>query len=56
MNIPLAAAVVTVEIFGPQYSFAAGFSVVVAFQIARHGTIYDYALELSEKGHYEDWR
>lgn len=53
---PLAAAVMTVEIFGPQYSLPAGFSSVVAFQIAGRRTICDYALELSEKGHYGDWK
>ena len=44
MNIPLAAAVMTVELFGLQYSFPAGFSAVIGFQVMRHHTIYDYSL------------
>ena len=56
MNIALAAGVVTLGIFDLQYSLPAGFSSVVAFQIAGRRTIYDYALELSEKGHYGDWK
>ncbi|MFP4521019.1 MAG: chloride channel protein [Fibrobacterota bacterium] len=48
MNIPLAAAIMTVEIFGLQYSFPAGFASVVGFQVTRHVTIYDYALEEGE--------
>jgi len=44
MNIPLAAAVMTTEIFGLQYSFPAGLAAIVAFQVTRAKTIYDYAL------------
>ncbi|HDY87850.1 MAG TPA: chloride channel protein, partial [bacterium] len=44
MNVPLAAAVMTTEIFGLQYSFPAGLAAVIGFQIMRHSTIYDYAL------------
>ncbi|MBD3421177.1 MAG: hypothetical protein GF398_13760 [Chitinivibrionales bacterium] len=44
MNIPLASAVMAVEIFGLQCSFPAGLSAIVGFQVTRHGTIYDYAL------------
>ncbi len=45
MNIPLAAAIMTVETFGLQYSFPAGLAAVVGFQVTRSATIYDYALE-----------
>ncbi len=44
MNVPLAAAIMTTEIFGLQYSFPAGLAAVIGFQIMRHSTIYDYAL------------
>jgi H+/Cl- antiporter ClcA len=44
MNIPLAAAVMTTELFGLQYSFPAGFSAIIGFQVMRHRTIYDYAV------------
>lgn len=49
MNIPLAAAVMTVEIFGLHYSFPAGFAAVVGFQVTRHTTIYDFALKEAEE-------
>ena len=45
MNVPLAAAVMAIEVFGIQYSFPAGFSAIVGFQVTRHRTIYDFALE-----------
>lgn len=44
MNIPLAAAVMTIEVFGLQYSFPAALAAVVGFQVARHRTLYGYAL------------
>ena len=45
MNVPLAAAVMAIEVFGLQYSFPAGFAAILGFQVTRHRTIYDYALE-----------
>jgi CIC family chloride channel protein len=45
MNVPLAAAIITIECFGLQYSFPAGIAAVVGFQINRFNTIYDYALK-----------
>jgi H+/Cl- antiporter ClcA len=48
MNIPLAAAIMTVEIFGLHYSFPAALAAVVGFQVTRAKTIYDYALESKE--------
>ena len=49
MNVPLASAVMATEIFGLQYSFPAGLSAIIGFQVMRHYTIYDYALsELNE--------
>ncbi len=44
MNIPLAAAVMTIEIFGLQYSLAAGLAAIIGFQINRYQTIYDFAM------------
>lgn len=41
LNIPLAAAIMAVEIFGIQYSFTAGLVTVIAFQLTRSHTIYD---------------
>lgn len=43
MNIPIAAAVITIESFGLQYSFPAGIAAIIAFQINRHDTIYSYS-------------
>ena len=48
MNIPLAPAIMSVEIFGLQYSFPAGLAAVVGFQITRPKTIYDCALKSKE--------
>lgn len=45
MNVPLAAAIITIECFGLQYSFPAGIAAVVGFQINRFNTIYDYAIK-----------
>jgi len=44
MNIPIAAAVMGVEIFGLHYSVPVTLSAIIGFQINRHQTIYDYAL------------
>ena len=44
MNVPIAAAVLGVEIFGIAYGVPAIFASVIAFQLNRHETIYDYAL------------
>lgn len=48
MNIPLAAAVITLESFGLQYSFPAGIAAIVGFQMTRHATIYSYAYKNNE--------
>ena len=45
MNTPLAAAVLTVELFGGGYGTAGILSAGIAFQVARYTTIYDVALE-----------
>jgi CIC family chloride channel protein len=45
MNVPLAAAVMSIEIFGLSYSIPAGLAAIIAFQINRHQTIYDLAFE-----------
>ena len=44
MNVPLAAALLASEVFGVTYSLPAGLSAIVAFQLNRHITLYDYAL------------
>jgi chloride channel protein, CIC family len=43
MNIPIAAAILTIESFGLQYSFPAGIAAIIAFQVNRHDTIYSYS-------------
>lgn len=45
MNIPLAAAIITIEVFGLQASFPASMAAIVGFLINRDRTIYDYALQ-----------
>lgn len=42
-NIPLASAVMTIEIFGLEYSIPAAVAAVIGFQINRHVAIYDFA-------------
>ena len=44
MNIPLAAAIMTTDIFGVEHCFPAALAAVIGFQVTRHQTIYDYAL------------
>ncbi len=50
MNVPIAAAVMTLELFGPTFGLPAGLAVVVGFQINRHRTVYDFALSGSGHG------
>ena len=42
MNIPIAAAIITIEIFGLQYGFPAGIAAVIGYQVNRRNTIYSY--------------
>ncbi len=51
MNVPIAAAVMSVEIFGFEAGIPAAAASIIAFQINRHQTIYDYAVAGS--GHLE---
>jgi CIC family chloride channel protein len=44
MNVPIAAAILAVEIFGTGLAVPAVFASVVGFQMNRHTTIYDFAL------------
>lgn len=44
MNVPIAGAVIVTEIFGFNYSFPAAWGSIIAFQIARHKTIYRYSM------------
>jgi len=48
MNIPIAAAIMGVEIFGLHYSVPVTLAAIIGFQINRHQTIYDYALSEKE--------
>ena len=49
MNIPLAAAILSIEIFGLQYSFPATIASVIGFQMMRGATIYDFVYLRTEK-------
>lgn len=44
MNVPIAATLLAAEVFGISYSLPAGFAAIMAFQMNRHVTLYDYAL------------
>ncbi len=50
MNIPLAASILSVEMFAPAYGIPAGLAAMIAFQTARYNTIYDAALEGDSTG------
>ena len=41
VNVPLAAAVLAVEVFGLSYSFPAGLSAIIGFQMMRSSFLYD---------------
>jgi H+/Cl- antiporter ClcA len=43
MNVPIAGAIMAVEVFGLAYSVPAGLAAVIGFQINRHRTIYELA-------------
>ncbi len=43
INVPIAAAVIGVELFGLYYGLPCGLGAVIGFQINRHFTLYDYA-------------
>ena len=45
LNIPIAAAIIGIEIFGIQHGVATGLTAVLAFQLNRRQTIYDSSLE-----------
>ena len=44
MNVPVAAAIMTLELFGARFGLPAGIAAVVGFQINRHRTLYDFAI------------
>jgi CIC family chloride channel protein len=44
MNIPIAAAVMGVEVFGVHYSVPVTLAAIIGFQINRHQTVYDFAM------------
>jgi len=52
MNVPLAASLLAVELFGLSYGVAGSAAAIIAFQINRHATIYDHAL--AGAGHLEE--
>ncbi len=43
INVPIAAAVIGVELFGLHYGLPCGLAGIIGFQINRHYTLYDYA-------------
>jgi CIC family chloride channel protein len=43
INVPIAAAVIGVELFGIHYGLPCGLAAIIGFQINRHYTLYDYA-------------
>lgn len=43
INVPIAAAVLALELFGLSYSFPAAVSAVIGYQVNRFNTLYDYA-------------
>ncbi len=45
VNVPLAAAILAMEVFAPSFGVPAGISGVIAFQTARYNTIYEVALQ-----------
>ncbi len=45
LNIPIAAAIIGIEIFGIQHGVSTGLTAVLAFQLNRRQTIYDSSLE-----------
>lgn len=49
MNVPIAGAVIVTEIFGLNYSFPAAWGSIIAFQIARHRTIYRYSMSVANQ-------
>lgn len=49
MNTPIAASILTVELFGLFYSLPASLASVIGFQINRHNTLYDMVIEEEEE-------
>jgi len=45
MNVPLSAAIMVSEIFGPAYSLPATVASLVAFQLSRSSSLYNYQIE-----------
>ena len=43
INVPIAAAVLALELFGLSYSFPAAVSAVIGYQVNRYNTLYNYA-------------
>jgi len=48
MNTPIAAAIITLELFGLHYSLPAGLAAVVGYMVNQNHTLYDLALEERE--------
>jgi len=48
LNVPLAAAIIVSEMFGPSLGFAAAFAAILGFQLNRHHTVYDVMFEGAE--------
>lgn len=45
MNVPVAASIITMEVFGMSYALPAALAAVIGFQVNRHNLIYDYLIE-----------
>ena len=54
MNTPIAAAVITIELFGMYYSLPAGMAAVIGFLVNQEHTLYDLVLEEREEKREEE--
>ncbi len=54
MNTPIAAAVITIEVFGMNYSLPAGMAAVIGFLVNQEHTLYDLVLEEREEKRSEE--
>ena len=54
MNTPIAAAIITIELFGMYYSLPAGLAAVIGFLVNQEHTLYDLVLEEREEKREEE--
>lgn len=50
LNVPMAAAIIVSEVFGPQFGFPAAIAAILGFQANRHHTVYDVTLGEEDPG------